>query len=296
MDIEKANSAIKSGGIAALISGAITTLFFLIYSRSTDADDTMVSTFGDPWILFDIALVFILAFFIFRKSRVAAILMFVYFLLSKIHMSITMQEINGVAFSLVFLFFFGQAIAGTFAYHRHEKAAHPEKYNRKSRKWIWIILTPIILFFAFLFGVGAWTESGFGPSIEVESGQELSDHNLQKLISAGLIDSRDDLHFFYSNGLLTVLSEGYFLTDDKVVEYYVNDGEAETYSIDLEDVTNVEIYEQGSALADSVYIVNSEKDSLYLYLSAENDGDKKFIEKLKSLSAELNSDNNASPE
>ena len=108
---------IKHAWTAGLISAALT---FLV---------TLLAIFGvkimeiDAWQLLDVALILGLAYGIYRKSRVYAVLMFAYFLISKIIMIAQTGKPNGIVMAIIFLYYYAQGISGTFAYHKHLQAA-----------------------------------------------------------------------------------------------------------------------------------------------------------------------------
>ena len=108
---------IKNGFVAAMFSGLMTlgvTLFF-VFSDSA-------SEIFDAWNFIDVGLIFLLAFGIYRKSRAAATFMFLYFLASKIWLMILTGAPQGLIISLIFLYFYFQAMVGTFQYHRFLKS------------------------------------------------------------------------------------------------------------------------------------------------------------------------------
>jgi serine/threonine-protein kinase len=108
---------IKHAWVAGLVSGAITLLVTLL----------AVSGFKvlgfDAWEFLDVALILGLTYGIYRKSRVCALLMFLYFLASKILMFVQSGKPNGIVMGIIFLYYFGQGVAGTFAYHKHVRRA-----------------------------------------------------------------------------------------------------------------------------------------------------------------------------
>lgn len=59
-----------------------------------------------------------LAYGVYRKSRVSAIVMFVYFAVACINMLVIADKVIGALIPILFLLFFFQAIRGTFAWHR----------------------------------------------------------------------------------------------------------------------------------------------------------------------------------
>ena len=108
---------IKGGWIAALISGLLTLAFTLIAVFSG-----MLSGLFDFWTMIDVVLIFGLAFGIYKKSRFASTFMFVYFLLSKIWIMTETGKPNGIVLGLIFLYFYFQAMVGTYQYHKHTKS------------------------------------------------------------------------------------------------------------------------------------------------------------------------------
>lgn len=106
--------AIRNAWIAAVVSGAITVLFSLIGMAGGG------SMGFSAWSLIDAALIFGLAFGIYRKSRVCALIMLIYFVGSKILMLMDGYASNlfGIALALAFLYWYTKGVIGTFAYHK----------------------------------------------------------------------------------------------------------------------------------------------------------------------------------
>ncbi len=106
---------IKHARIAAMVCGTLTLAgsITLIINRTGFSLLNLMS-------LFDVVFIFSMAYGIYRKSRICAVLMFEYFLLSKIfNISISAHINSGVMIiGAVFLFFLYQGIIGTFAYHK----------------------------------------------------------------------------------------------------------------------------------------------------------------------------------
>jgi serine/threonine-protein kinase len=116
MDLQKAEKAIKGAWVAAVISGSITLLVAVLSLVG-------VRLFNfTAWVLIDVALIFGLAYGIYRKNRACAVIMFVYFIISKIYMFIIGGGVAGLPLAIVFAYFFFQGIRGTFAYHSLKKS------------------------------------------------------------------------------------------------------------------------------------------------------------------------------
>jgi serine/threonine-protein kinase len=106
---------IKHAWVAAVISGCITLVVTLVAMSGTD-----ILGFS-AWELIDVALIFGLAFGIYKKSRACAVIMFVYFIASKILLMMQTGRPTGVPLAIIFAYYFWQGIAGTFAYHKLDK-------------------------------------------------------------------------------------------------------------------------------------------------------------------------------
>ena len=106
---------IRQAWIAGVVSAGLTLLFMFLATAGT-----RVGRYGSlP--LVDVVLILLLAFGTSRKSRLCAVLMFVYFLASKILAIKHGGSLNGALYGLAFLYFFGQGAMATFDYHRIRK-------------------------------------------------------------------------------------------------------------------------------------------------------------------------------
>jgi len=107
---------IKHAWIAGLISAGVTLLFTLMAIFGVK-----MMGFGVGEIL-DVALILGLTYGIYRKSRVCAVLMLAYFVISKIILFKQTGQFNGVLVAVAFIYYYAQGVAGTFAYHKHVQA------------------------------------------------------------------------------------------------------------------------------------------------------------------------------
>ena len=115
-DRESCEQAIKYGGIAGLVSAGITGLFAVggLFMRP---DDETLAYVMDPFSLADVVLMVVLAFFVFRRSRVASTLLFVYFLASKLLIWAETGMMTGFVVTLLFFALYGNAMRGTYLWH-----------------------------------------------------------------------------------------------------------------------------------------------------------------------------------
>lgn len=108
---------IRNGWITAIVSGVLTLL--AVVAAVTMGAGGMFNA----WNLLDVVLIFFLAFWIHKRSRVAATTMFFYFLVSKIIVIVETGQASGALVALIFLYFYFQAMVGTFQYHKLRGAA-----------------------------------------------------------------------------------------------------------------------------------------------------------------------------
>ena len=121
---------IKKGWVAGLISGGIT---LIIWSLAALGAPALANQLGlDVWSFVDVILIFGLAYGVYCKSRTCAVIMFLQFFAAAVYKLVTVDVGSFVVFSvaiLIFGYFFGQAVRGTFVYHslvqRKSPAAAP---------------------------------------------------------------------------------------------------------------------------------------------------------------------------
>ena len=117
MTLEEANSGIKDAWVAGLISVGATMVITLSYIAGLD--NGIGWGHIAPITLLDMIITAVLSFGIYKKSRVSAIMLFVYFIYMRIIMPwMSEQVLVGVPFALIFLYFMFKGVRGTLAYHK----------------------------------------------------------------------------------------------------------------------------------------------------------------------------------
>lgn len=216
-------------------------------------------------------------------SRAAAVTIFIYFIISKIAIGIETGSILGLFLSLVFLYFFGKAILGTFSYHKIEKEENP-KY-KPAPKWQFYIGIPIGLLVVALSVIGIITMTGALPATNVTIGSKVLKEDYELLVSENIILNNEKIKYFYSGGVSSILESGNILTDKRVISYLTNPEEQlEKYELYFKNIKSVVLIDKGGFINPSIYKVNSHTKDVWLklFLSTERDGDKDFIETLRS--------------
>ena len=118
--------------VAAMISGVITLAGAItIIHKQTDLQFSLFNLLS----LVDAFIIFSLAYGIHKKSPLCAVLMFEYFLLSKVFNASISSHIptGALIVGIPFLYFLFQGITGTFAHHKSNrggnKRAHPISFG-----------------------------------------------------------------------------------------------------------------------------------------------------------------------
>lgn len=280
MNKNEAIKATRNGAIAASISAAVTLIIVLI-AISADAEGRL-AIWNDPLNLIDVLMILGCAVGMYRKSRVASVLIFFYFIVAKIIIAVETKSMGGIMISLVFLYFYAKAIQGSFVFHRLEKAENPN--YKATTKWAYVLGIPSVLIIVASLTFALMSVTGFVPSTRVQTGDEMKANETSALIESGIIAPDENIEFFYSQGLSSILESGNVLTDDRVILYLTDENnELQIYEIPIAQISDVILEYQGDAINDSIYKVTSSDPErwLKLFLSIEQKGDKKFVSAIR---------------
>lgn len=125
------------------------------------------------------------------------------------------------------------------------------------------------------------------PNSQVLAGNEVPRHQLDTLIDNGLVGDDEAIEFFYSEGLFSVYEGGQFFTANRLVSYSEEQGSLDIAEMPIMEIHEVALQYEGNAFEDSVYYVygneSSEWEYIVIYLSRENDGDRRFLQGLLEL-------------
>jgi len=103
---------IRNAWIAATLSGTVTLIFAAVAALGSPL-------FGIGALQFvDAALIFGLAYGVYRRSRTCAVALLAYFVLSKLIMLQAGAPASGMAVALAFIYFYFRGVVGTFRYHK----------------------------------------------------------------------------------------------------------------------------------------------------------------------------------
>lgn len=136
-----------------------------------------------------------------------------------------------------------------------------------------------------LVGLGMLTMTDYLPSTEVLAADQISEQYEKTLRENEILYEDEQIEYFYSEGLTSILEGGSVLTNRAVVAYGKDEkGEMEVFEIVFAKIVSIELEEKGDLLNDAVYKVIGNEEDLWvrLILSTENDGHLKFVEALQS--------------
>lgn len=117
-------NAIRFGGFFAMVSAVLTGIFAAIGFFSDPSDPKLAYLF-DPYMVVDFVIIFTLAIFMLRKSRVASTLLLGYFIFNKLYFWQDTGNIQGVGITIVFFVVYLNAMRATYIWHSDYKNQNP---------------------------------------------------------------------------------------------------------------------------------------------------------------------------
>lgn len=117
MNLEQANTAIRTAWKMSLISLGVTAALTWIYSTGGSLAQV------DWWNWVDLVLMLALTYGLYKKHRASAVTLFVYYVVGKIYVWIFYGVFLGIPIAAVFAYFFFRGIQGVFTYHRLKDGA-----------------------------------------------------------------------------------------------------------------------------------------------------------------------------
>lgn len=167
IDLAVAEKHIKNAWIAALISAGLTALFVALGIL-------------DVWSWLDVGLILLFALGIYRKNRIAAVGMFVYFIISKLIQIEGLDNFN-IGAMLVALAFINYFYLGMAAVIRHQQLV-PKKQRRKGVVFGVVIGSLATVFIVFLL-IGLLPEEASPQDVILQA-------DYQEGYKAGYVDGR----------------------------------------------------------------------------------------------------------
>ncbi len=278
-EVQEAEKRIRIAGNVGVFIAVVTFLFALVGHFS---EDIRLRLGTDLWSLIDFILIAALSWGIFRQKRLAALGLLIYY---------TFNIISGfvdgnfgvrtlVGFFILWVLFRGTQAA--FRLHKHRILTDGGKETRTKKKTLFYVAASIGGFIAFIF-IGLALLGIITPETEVIPGRQLKAKYVNFVREHRLLGPSETIEFWYSNGFPSFENGFYFFTNKKVV-LYNEDWEEPVIEVKLHEILDIEYYENPSVLEDGYVQIQLMDNSTVIFpLSSENDGDQKFIKRLKEL-------------
>ena len=159
--------------------------------------------------------------------------------------------------------------------------SNEKKYTLIPRwaKYFLVSISSILIIVVIL---GLLTTTPLLPSTEIQKGSEISKGNKIQLINNKIINKNDNILYFYSDALWSILETGQLITDNKIIVYGKDEeGLTEVYAIKFKNIKEVILEEEGSYFDNAVYKIigneNAENEYIRIWLSTEGNKDEDFI-------------------
>jgi hypothetical protein len=179
------------------------------------------------------------------------------------------------------VYFFYKGIRGTFVYHKIRRKTDPE--YRKPGMWPWFVFVPTAFTLVALLVFGVLIKIGHIPDSLVLRGDEVPEATRKTLTEYGLISKEEELLFFYSAGVFSLLEDGNIITNRRVISYEESTSSLDIYSAPFDSILTAVVYRQGGGVEDTIIeITTTDSSNFWLYASKEEGRDKDFLQAIHS--------------
>ena len=134
--LNKAIQEMNTAFWASLFSIAITLVFILVWDGEY---------WIDIWSLGDVVLMGSLSYWIYRKSKLSAIFMFIYFLISKIIAFTETKNGAGVVMWIIFIYLYYRGMMGAISYYKIRNIKKVNVWEVVIGSIVWIMLVLAII-------------------------------------------------------------------------------------------------------------------------------------------------------
>jgi hypothetical protein len=123
----------------------------------------------------------------------------------------------------------------------------------------------------------------FGPPTRALRHSEIPRSYKVSLVEAGVLEPNEQIDFFYSAGLFSILEDGNLLTEKRAVSYETVDGEIYVASSEYLEISKLEVNYSDSDFVDTAITISTMSgDDFVLIVSSEDGRDKEFVSDLES--------------
>ena len=167
MDIRHAERLSQYGGLAALLSACISAAvtFSVMYNLERNFNLTIGEMLAQDWWMFLGAGLFLaLGIAVFRCSRAAAVALVLLYTGDRAATYMDTGSFQGLIVGVILLYFFVNAVRGTFAYHALMRADDPS--HRAIKVWHFLVGLPAYLIIGGIVTLGMIERAGLMPALE----------------------------------------------------------------------------------------------------------------------------------
>ena len=130
--------------------------------------------------------------------------------------------------------------------------------------------------------VGLAIEAGSVPDANALPKGKLHPRVITQLRELGIIESDEDVQFFYSAALFSIEADGNLFTDKRAISYQKTDEQLELYSATYQEIASLEFNQRDTWVDDSTIIVTKKDgDWFALIVSTGAQGDELFFKLLE---------------
>ena len=262
---------------AVRVGWIIVVLTALMMVLSLIRDNTGVLANFDLWNTIDIAVVLAIIFAVKKYSRTGAVMFIVFYAGSIAYEAITSSAT--IWLGLVFLGFIIQGARGVFVVNRLWKATGrpPDKISN----WITVPLYVVVPLVPLSIVLGILMSAGLVPDTKVLAGDELSTYTRSQLEEAGIVESGELIHYFYSDAALSFTADGNLFTDSRVISYEENDTAILLWEAGWEDIYSIDVMTHGDEYSNTIIEVTTFDRTGFRLLASTEDGlDSVFYQKM----------------
>ena len=130
--------------------------------------------------------------------------------------------------------------------------------------------------------VGLAIEGGFVPDANALPKGKLHPRVITQLRELEIIESDEEVQFFYSAALFSIEADGNLFTDKRAISYQKTDEQLELYSATYQEIASLEFNQSDTWVDDSTIVVTKEDGEWFaLIVSTGAQGDELFFKLLE---------------
>jgi transglutaminase-like putative cysteine protease len=155
---------------------------------------------------------------------------------------------------------------------------------RYNSTWNIHSIVAIVLYLPLL-GFTVAQKTPFMPSDSVVSQNDIMQHDMKYLYRQNVVSADETIHYFYSDGFLSIREDGNGFTDERVFSYWQDDNDGlQVEKATFKDIKDIKVKYAEADDADTIItIIRLDDSNFELFVSSVKEGDKLFIDKLNAL-------------